>query len=131
MTADISGAGGRQRIDRWLFFARIAKSRTLAARLVEAGKVRINSEKVLQPAHAVKPGDGLTVALERRVIVLRVLHPGTRRGPAPEARGLYEDLTPPPAAAGASDAPVAERGEGAGRPTKRERRETDRLRGFD
>lgn len=119
---------GRQRIDKWLFFARLAKSRTLAARLVEAGKVRVNSEKVVQAAHPVKPGDGLTIALERQVLVVRVLAPGDRRGPAPEARTLYEDLTPPPAAPPLA---VALREEGSGRPTKRDRRETDRLREWD
>ena len=122
-------AEGRQRVDRWLFFARVVKSRTLAAKLVEAGKVRVNSEKIAQPAHMVKPGDGLTISLERRIAVLKVLAPGTRRGPAEEARTLYEDLSPQ-AAPAAQDA-AAPREEGAGRPTKRERRETDRLKGRD
>ncbi len=119
-------AAGRQRIDKWLFFARIIKSRTLAAKLVEAGKVRVNGDKIDQPAHPIKPGDGLTITLDRRIAVLRVLQPGARRGPAEEARTLYEDLSPPPDARPAP--PVAERDEGAGRPTKRERREIDRLR---
>ena len=127
MAALVEGAG-RQRIDKWLFFARIVKSRTLAAKLVEAGKVRVNRDKIEQPAHAVKPGDGLTISLERRVLVLKVLLPGVRRGPAEEARTLYEDLTPPAEKTPAA-APVAERDAGAGRPTKRERRETDRLKG--
>lgn len=83
---------GRQRLDRWLFFARIVKSRTLAARLVEAGKVRVNREKCTQPSQQLKPGDVLTLALDRRVLVLKILAPGTRRGPAPEARLLYEEL---------------------------------------
>jgi ribosome-associated heat shock protein Hsp15 len=122
---------GRQRIDKWLFFARVVKSRTLAAKLVEAGKVRINSEKVLAPAHAVKPGDGLTISLDRRVVVLKVLAPGTRRGPAEEARTLYEDLSAPPEPAALAPAPPALRDEGTGRPSKRERRETDRLKGWD
>jgi ribosome-associated heat shock protein Hsp15 len=125
----MAGAG-RQRIDKWLFFTRVVKSRTLAARLVEAGKVRINSEKIVQPAHAVKPGDGVTLALDRGVVVLKVIAPGTRRGPAEEARTLYEDLTPPPQPR-AEALPVAgEREPGSGRPTKRERRETDLLKGW-
>lgn len=86
-------AEGRQRIDRWLFFARLAKSRTLAARLVEDGRVRINGRKIEQPSDTVKSGDGVTLTLERGVVVVRVLAPGTRRGPAPEARLLYEDIT--------------------------------------
>jgi ribosome-associated heat shock protein Hsp15 len=120
---------GRQRIDRWLFFTRMVKSRTLAARLVETGKVRINSEKIVQPAHPVKPGDGVTLALERRVLVLKVVAPGTRRGPAEEARTLYEDLTPPPPPRAEVPPAAAERDAGSGRPTKRERRETDLLKG--
>ncbi len=125
--AEAAGHTGRQRLDKWLFFARVVKSRTLAARLVEAGKVRINGDKVLQPAHAVKPGDGLTITLERQVLVLKVLASGTRRGPAPEARLLYEDLTPPAAQPAPAARAHAVRDGGAGRPTKRERRMTDRL----
>jgi ribosome-associated heat shock protein Hsp15 len=87
---------GSQRIDKWLFFARIVKSRSLAAKLVQAGRARINGEKAEQPADTIKPGDVLTVTLERRIFVCRVLAPGTRRGPAEEARTLYEDLSPEP-----------------------------------
>jgi len=118
---------GRQRIDKWLFFARIVKSRSLAAKLVQAGKVRLNREKIDQAAHAVKPGDVLTISLERRILVCRILQPGTRRGPADEARTLYEDMSPRPAPA-APPAMEGARDPGSGRPTKRERRETDRLR---
>lgn len=84
-----------QRVDKWLFFARVAKSRTLAAKLARSGHVRVNREKIDDASHPVKVGDVLTVALERRVLVYRVLAPGTRRGPAQEARALYEDLSPP------------------------------------
>ena len=86
---------GRQRIDKWLFFARAVKSRSLAAKLVQAGHVRVNRDKIDQPAHPVKPGDVLTIRLERHVLVWRVLYPGARRGPAEEARSLYEDVAPP------------------------------------
>lgn len=87
----------RQRIDKWLFFARVVKSRSLAAKLAQAGKVRINRDKTDSPAESVTAGDVLTISLERRVLVYKVLDCGTRRGPAPEARTLYEDLsaTPP------------------------------------
>ena len=85
-----------QRVDKWLFFARVAKSRSLAQRMVADGKVRLNREKLDAASAAVKVDDVLTIALERRVLVLKVLAPGTRRGPAPEAQTLYEDLTPPP-----------------------------------
>jgi len=124
-------ASGRQRIDKWLFFARVVKSRSLAAKLVQAGKVRLNREKIDQPAQMVKPGDGLTISLDRRILVLKVLSPGTRRGPFDEARMLYEDLSPTPEAKAAEPPPVAERDPGAGRPTKRERREIDRFEGRD
>jgi ribosome-associated heat shock protein Hsp15 len=89
--------GERQRIDKWLFFARVVKSRSLAAKLVQSGHVRINREKADQAAHPVKAGDVLTIALERRVLVYRVAAAGKRRGPAEEARLLYEDLGQPAA----------------------------------
>jgi ribosome-associated heat shock protein Hsp15 len=119
-------AGERQRIDKWLFFARVAKSRSLAAKLVMAGRVRVNREKVDQASYPVKPGDVLTVGLDRRVLVYRILGCGVRRGPATEARTLYEDLTP---AAEPVPATSPAREPGAGRPTKKERRALDRLNG--
>lgn len=89
----MAGAG-RQRVDRWLFFSRAVKSRSLGAKLVELGRVRINGEKAAQPSDTVKIGDVLTLTMDRRILVWRVLAPGERRGPAPEARLLYEDLSP-------------------------------------
>lgn len=121
-------AESRQRIDRWLFFARVVKSRSLAAKLVAAGKVRRNREKLDQPSGLVGPGDVLTVTLERQVLVYRVLAAGSRRGPAPEARLLYEDLSPPAESKPSTEAEVATREPGTGRPTKKERREIDRFR---
>jgi len=123
--------GARQRIDKWLFFARVVKSRSLAAKLAVGGKVRVNRDKIEQAAHQVKVGDVLTITLDRRILVYKILAPGERRGPAPEAQLLYEDLSPPPvpASAGVSEAATPQRESGAGRPTKKERRETDRLRG--
>jgi ribosome-associated heat shock protein Hsp15 len=124
-------ATARQRLDKWLFFARVVKSRSLAAKLVQAGRVRVNRDKADQPAHVVKPGDVLTVTLDRRILVLKVIDGGRRRGPAEEARTLYEDLTPPapPRDASLPDVLPPFREVGSGRPTKKERRETDRLRG--
>ena len=87
----------RQRLDKWLWFARVVKTRSLAARLVTEGHVRVNSVRIATAAKAVKPGDIVTVALERHVRVLKILASGERRGPAPEARALYEDLAPHPA----------------------------------
>ncbi len=123
----------RQRIDKWLFFARVVKSRSLAAKLAVAGRVRINSDKASQASDLVKPGDVLTITVERRILVYKVLDAGTRRGPSEEARRLYEDLSPPPVSKedAPQDAVAPLREIGSGRPTKRERRETDRLRGRD
>lgn len=126
-------AEGRQRIDKWLFFSRAVKSRSLAAKLVVAGRVRVNSDKAAQASDLIKPGDVLTITLERRIVVWKVLGTGVRRGPAEEARTLYEDLSPPPAPKGeaVADAIPALRDAGSGRPTKKERRQTDRLFGED
>ena len=126
-------AEGRQRIDKWLFFSRAVKSRSLAAKLVVAGRVRINRDKAAQASDLVKPGDVLTITLDRRIFVWKVLGAGIRRGPAEEARTLYEDMSPPPTPKGEAlpDAIPALREAGSGRPTKRERRQTDRLLGED
>lgn len=126
-------AEGRQRVDKWLFFARVVKSRTLAAKLAQSGRVRINRDKTGQAADTVRPGDVLTITLDRRVLVYRVVGCGTRRGPAEEARSLYEDLSPPPAERDEAlpDAIAPLRVAGSGRPTKKQRRATDRLREQD
>lgn len=123
----------RQRIDKWLFFSRAVKSRSLAAKLVVAGRVRINRDKAAQASDMVRLGDVLTITLERRIFVWKVLGTGSRRGPAEEARMLYEDMSPPPVPKGEAvpDAIPALRDAGSGRPTKKERRETDRLFGED
>ena len=123
----------RQRIDKWLFFARVVKSRSLAAKLAVAGRVRINRDKASQASDLVKPGDVLTITLDRRILVYKVTDAGKRRGPAEEARTLYEDLSPPPTSKDEAplDAIAPLREAGSGRPTKRERRETDKLRGWD
>jgi ribosome-associated heat shock protein Hsp15 len=83
----------RQRLDKWLWYARVVKTRTLAAHLVAAGHVRLNGQRTEVPAKAVAPGDVLTISTETNVRVLRVIAAGSRRGPAPEARLLYEDLS--------------------------------------
>jgi ribosome-associated heat shock protein Hsp15 len=113
-----------------LWFARVVKSRTIAADLIESGKARLNRSKVLKPSQGVRAGDVLTVAVGPRVRVLKVLALGERRGPALEARLLYEDLTA--VSDGAPVSPTADGGvrlPGSGRPTKRDRRQTDRLKG--
>jgi len=87
-------AGFPQRLDKWLYFARLAKSRTLAADLIVAGKVRVNRARAGKPSQPLRAGEVVTIALHGRVLVLKVLAPGHRRGPAAEARTLYEVLAP-------------------------------------
>ncbi len=121
----------RQRIDKWLFFARLRKSRSLAAKSVESGDVSVNGVHIRQPSHAVRPGDVVVLSLDRHDMVVKVLQPGERRGPYEEARLLYSDMTPPPPPREERNLfAQATRERGAGRPTKRERRETDRLQAF-
>ncbi|MDJ0932636.1 RNA-binding S4 domain-containing protein [Breoghania sp.] len=113
----------RLRIDKWLWYARVTKSRSLAQKLATSGHVRVNKERVTGASQQVRVDDVLTVALERRVLVLRIQALGNRRGPASEARLLYEDLSPPPPPPAERPSPVAVRDAGSGRPTKRERRQ--------
>jgi ribosome-associated heat shock protein Hsp15 len=89
-------SGETRRLDRWLWFARFFKTRGMAARLCEGGRVRVNRIKTRKPSHALRPGDVLTFPQGRDIRVVRVIGLGERRGPAVEARALYEDLTPPP-----------------------------------
>ena len=96
MSEAASSASPRQRLDKWLWFARVVKSRTGAAKLVEDGHVRVNAVRSDNPAKSVRPGDVLTIALDRQVRVLKIVSPGERRGPFEEAKRLFEDLTEPP-----------------------------------
>jgi len=82
----------RQRLDKFLWHARVVKARSSAAELVERGHVRINGVRETAPGHAVKAGDVLTIALDRSVRVLKVVGFSERRGDASAARALYEDL---------------------------------------
>ncbi len=117
---------GRLRLDKWLWFARFFKTRSLAAKLCNGGAVRVSGTLVAKAHAAVKPGDVLTFPQGRHIRVVKVLALGSRRGPAEEARRLYEDLAPPVREEAIQD---PYRAPGAGRPTKRERRELDRLQG--
>jgi ribosome-associated heat shock protein Hsp15 len=111
-----------QRLDKWLWCARLIKTRSGAVRLIEAGKVRINGTRALKPSRAVQAGDVVTTAFLGKLAVVRVLGSSERRGPASVARTLYEDLTPP-------TPPEPARGPSGGpRPTKRNRRRIDALR---
>ena len=118
----------RQRIDKWLWHARVVRTRTSAASIVDAGHIRLNGARVSATSQPVKPGDVVTVALDRTVRILKVTGFAERRGDAQAARALFEDLTPPPEPR-AAEAAVAEREPGSGRPTKQERRAIDRLLG--
>jgi ribosome-associated heat shock protein Hsp15 len=119
----------RQRIDKWLWHARVVRTRTTAAALVNGGNVRLNGARVAATSQPVRSGDVVTIALDRAVRVLKVTGFAERRGDADVARLLCEDLSPPKPS-GSQD-PVAARDPGAGRPTKQERRAIDRLLGQD
>src|SRR5262245_50195209 len=112
----LDGEAHTQRLDKWLWFSRVSKSRSLAARLIEDGKVRVNRARVIKPSQAVRVGDVLTIALRGKVQILKVLAPGQRRGPPPEARQLYEALhqDAEPGAPAHAQSTVAQREPGAG-----------------
>lgn len=92
----------RQRIDKWLWHARMVRSRSAAAALTEAGRVRLNGRRITATSHLVHSGDVVTLALDRSVRVLEVLGFSERRGDAAAGRALYRDLAGPAAAAEAS-----------------------------
>ncbi len=122
-----------RRIDQWLFFSRLTKSRSLAGRLVVTGKIRINKEKVNKAAQLVHEGDVITALLHKQVRIIRIDALGTRRGPASEAQLLYTDITPKEEnkkkgrfIGGSSPS----RPQGMGRPTKKDRRKIDSLKPY-
>lgn len=116
------------RLDKWLWHARFFKTRTLAAKACNSGQVRSGGTPVSKAHHRVRVGDVLTFPQGRYIRVVKVLALGARRGPAPEARALYEDLKPPESShAIPRPTPVGSRLPGAGRPTKRERRHIEKL----
>jgi ribosome-associated heat shock protein Hsp15 len=82
----------RQRLDKWLWHARVVKARTSAAALIEAGHVRLNGAREKSPGHFVKLGDVLTIALDNSVRIIKVVGFAERRGDASAARLLYADL---------------------------------------
>jgi ribosome-associated heat shock protein Hsp15 len=114
------------RIDKWLWAARLFKSRTLAATACSGGKVDVNGQAA-KASRALRPGDLLEITRSSGRRIVRVAALSVRRGPGSAAALLYEDLTPPPAPGEARPGRPAYRPPGAGRPTKRDRRLTDRL----
>ncbi|MFL4470663.1 RNA-binding S4 domain-containing protein [Tateyamaria armeniaca] len=120
----MADAPDKLRLDKWLWFARFFKTRSLSAARVAAGDVRVNGARVTKPATTVASGDVLTFAIGDHVRIIEIVAIGTRRGPAPEAQALYNDMSPEPAP---RETPVSQnpRFEGKGRPTKRDRRQGD------
>jgi len=103
----------------------VVRTRSAAALLANEGHVRLNGERVSAASRPVKPGDILTIALDRTVRIMKVSGFAERRGDADAARLLYEDLTPISTVPARENPP--QRDPGSGRPTKQERRATDRL----
>jgi ribosome-associated heat shock protein Hsp15 len=116
------------RIDSWVWAVRLAKTRSQATRACKAGHIHLNGASA-KPAQTVHIGDTVRARLHEHERIYRVVGLATRRGSATDAAQYFEDLTPPPPPKVERAAPVV-RDPGAGRPTKRERRQLDRLRGF-
>ncbi|MEM0935001.1 MAG: RNA-binding S4 domain-containing protein [Pseudomonadota bacterium] len=115
---------GSERLDKWLWQARFFKTRSLAAKLVSEGKVRVNATRVAKPSRPVSPGDTLTFPQGNAIRVVEIVALPVRRGPAPEAQSCYEDRAPPETAApsgGAAQGPQTQGRKGP-RPTKKDRR---------
>jgi ribosome-associated heat shock protein Hsp15 len=91
----MSGAGQTLRLDKWLWQARFAKTRSLAARLCAAGLVRVGGATAHKPAHPLHLGDIVSVPRGRQLFTIEVVAFGTRRGPPAEARTLYRETAPP------------------------------------
>lgn len=121
----MSEAAGKLRLDKWLWYARFFKTRTLAATVVGGGNVRINGTLAYKRSATIAPGDVLTFPKDDHIRVIQIDVLGERRGPAPEAQALYTDLSPPERKPKdiTTQNPAFE---GKGRPTKRDRRQLDR-----
>jgi len=121
-------AGARLRLDKWLWQARFFKTRSLAQKTIMGGGVRVNGQRVVKTASSVAPGDTLTFLTGDWVRVIRVSALGNRRGPAPEAQALYDDLSEPRPALPSPETSPPGAGE-AGRPSGAERRARARFTG--
>ena len=120
------------RLDKWLWYARFFKTRSAASKMISSGKLRIDGALVNKPHRAVQIGHVYTFAQGPHIRVIKVLGLATRRGPAPEAALLYEDMAPieprqKQDGASLSAGTFETHNSGAGRPTKRDRRKTEAL----
>ena len=116
------------RVDKWLWYARFFKTRTIASQQVTSGHLRVNSQPIRKAGYMIKAGDVLTFPKADDIRIIEILALGEKRKGAPEAALLYDDLDPPVRKIKSEREPVAGlRERGAGRPTKKERRETDAL----
>lgn len=131
MKEEACGGESSQRIDRWLWCARLFKTRTLAAKFVSDGNVRLtrngDSIRVQKPSFAVRENDTLVFSRNDRLRIITVSALAERRGPASEAQGLYDDQSPPPEKRDAAAPTTPSRDKGMGRPTKKDRRALDAL----
>ena len=122
------------RLDKWFWYARFIKSRSLATKLCNSGKVRVNGSLIKKAHHSVAPGDVLTFPVGPNIRVIKIIKLGNRRGPAKEAQALYEDLQPIDQIAKKIDSALApepaKRERGSGRPTKVQRRAIERFMGW-
>jgi len=122
-----------QRIDKWLWQARLFKTRTLAAKFVNDGNVRVTrngeTQRIDKASASVRPGDTLVFTRNERLRVIAIEACAMRRGPASEAQLLYVDQSPPPPPKGEAPVTPFSREKGAGRPTKKDRRALDAMRG--
>lgn len=129
------GGAGTQRLDQWLWQARLFKTRTLAAKFVTDGKVRLTREettaRIDKASFSIRPGDVIVFTRNERVRIIHILSCAMRRGPASEAQRLYDDQSPPPPPRKAVDPVPFAREKGAGRPTKKDRRALSALKSSD
>jgi ribosome-associated heat shock protein Hsp15 len=117
-----------QRIDIWLWYARFFKTRSLATKMVRGGKVRVNGNICKKSSHSIHIGDVLTFTRAEQILIIKIIDVGERRGPAPEAQLLYEDLTPLKVETSKLQREFSvKRDKGKGRPTKVDRRAIDKL----
>ena len=118
-----------QRLDKWLWHARFAKTRSTAQRMVQAGKVRIDREKTNSASRQIRPGNVLTIAMARDIKVVEILDIAQRRNAFSQARLLYDDLTPKQEEKSSStkSEEIADGMSSTGRPTKHQRKQIIQL----